>query len=54
MGSYVDSASGEVRLVDSGSVALELLASRSFLDECNKSAKTVMEDLRCPISGGLL
>jgi hypothetical protein len=54
VGSYVDSASGEVRLVDGGSVALELMASRSFLDECNKSAKTVMEDLRCPISGGLL
>ena len=53
VGSYIDSASGEVRLVDGGAVALELLANRSFLDECNKCEEAVMKDLRCPISGGL-
>ena len=52
--SYINSASGEVRLVDGGSVALELLANQSFLDECNKCEDAVMKDLRCPISGGLL
>ena len=40
--------------MDCGSVALELLANRSFLDECNKCEEAVMKDLRCPISGGLL
>jgi hypothetical protein len=54
VGSFIDSASGEERQVDDGSIALELLSWSLFLQECNQIQNAVMEDLRCPVSRGLL
>ena len=54
VGSFIDSASGEERLVDGGSIALELLSRSSFLDECNKIQDAVLEGLKCPISKSLM
>ena len=44
VGSFIDSASGEKRPVDGGSVALELLSSSSFLDACDQVENAVTED----------
>ena len=54
MGSFIDSASGEERRVDGGSIALELVSSSSFLDECNKIQDAVLDSLKCPISNSLM
>ena len=54
VGSYVESASGEVRQVDSDSVALELFPGNSFNDKCGLDEDAEKNDFKCPISGSIM
>lgn len=54
VGFYVESASGDECQVVDESVALVLVSSKSFNETCCEDEKDVQNELKCPISLGIM
>jgi len=54
VGMYVDSASGEERQVGGEAIALVLVSSSSFNESCGDDKDALQENLKCPISCGIM